>query len=68
MQIVTFRRICRAFGITAAVTLACVLLGTATGRDVLAWVYLQSTEAITNATHLHAFPLDRLDPTCPQCM
>jgi hypothetical protein len=31
-------------------------------------VYLQSTDAISHATHIHGFPLDRLDPTCPQCM
>jgi len=48
--------------------LALLLVGTATGRNTLAWIYLQSTEAITNATHIHTFPLDRLDPTCPQCM
>ena len=28
----------------------------------------QPRTAIANATHLHGFPLDRLDPTCPQCM
>ncbi len=39
-----------------------------TGRNALAWIYLQSTEAITNAAHIHGFPLDRLDPTCSQCM
>jgi hypothetical protein len=55
-------------GIIAAVLLALLLMGTATGRNALAWMYLQSTEAITNATHIHGFPLDRLDPTCPQCM
>ena len=43
-------------------------LGQLPGRNALAWIYLQSTEAITNATHIHAFPLDRFDPTCPQCM
>jgi hypothetical protein len=48
--------------------LAFVLLGTDTGRDVFACVYLQSTEAIENATHFHAFSLDRFDPTCPQCL
>jgi hypothetical protein len=68
MQTVTFHRICQVFGITAAVVLALLLVGTATGRNTLAWIYLQSTEAITNATHIHGFPLDRFDPTCPQCM
>ncbi len=68
MQIVTSHRIYRISGITAAVVLAFVLLGTDTGRDMVAWVYLQSTDAIAKATHIHAFSLDRLDPTCPQCM
>ena len=68
MQIVTSQRIYRISGITAALVLALVLLGTDTGRDMLAWVCLQSTEAIAKATRIHAFSLDRLDPTCPQCM
>ncbi len=68
MQIVTSHRIYRISGITAAVVLALVLLGTDTGRDMVAWVYLQSTKAIANATHIHAFSLDRFDPICPQCM
>jgi hypothetical protein len=68
MQIVTFHRICGVFGITAIIAFVLVLLGTANGRNVLAWIYLQSTKAITNAAHIHAFSLDRLDPTCPQCI
>jgi hypothetical protein len=68
MQTVTFHRIRWAFGITAVLAVVVVLLGTANGRNVLAWIYLQSTEAITSATHIHAFSLDRLDPTCPQCI
>ena len=68
MQIVTFHRIRWVFGITAVLAVVVVLLGTANGRNVLAWIYFQSTEAITSATHIHAFSLDRLDPTCPQCI
>ena len=68
MQIVTSHRIYWISGITAAVVLAFVLLGTDTGRDMFAWVYLQSAEAIAKATHIHAFSLVRFDPTCPQCM
>jgi hypothetical protein len=67
MQTVTVHRVCPVFGIAAAVVLALLLVGTATGRNAMAWVYLRSTEAIINATHIHTFPLDRLDPTCPQC-
>lgn len=68
MQTTTFHRFSQVSGIIAAILLALLLIGTATGRNTLAWIYLQSTEAMTNAAHLHAIPLDRLDPTCPQCM
>jgi len=68
MQTVSLHRLYQASGIIAGLLLALMLVGTATGRNTLAWIYLQSTEAVTNATHFHAFPLDRLDPTCPQCM
>lgn len=68
MRTMTFHPTCQVSGLIAAATLALVLLGTATGRNALAWVYLQSTNAMTNATHIHSFPLDRLDPTCPQCL
>jgi hypothetical protein len=54
-------------GTVVAVVLAVALVATSAGRDALAWVYLQSTEAIQRSVHL-PFPLDRLDPTCPQCM
>ena len=65
MQTITFHRCCQVSGIIAAILLALLLIGTATGRNTLAWIYFQSTEAITNAPHMS---LDRLDPTCPQCM
>lgn len=68
MQIMPLHRFYQVSGIIAALLLALLLVGTATGRSTLAWIYLQSTEAVTNATRFHAFPLDRLDPTCPQCM
>ncbi len=68
MQTTTLHRSYQVSGIIAAILLALLLLGTETGRDALAWVYLQSTDAIAHATHFHGFPLDRLDPTCPQCM
>lgn len=68
MQIIPFHRFCQMSGIIAAILLALLLFGTANGRNTLAWIYPQSTETMTNATHYHAFPLDRLDPTCPQCM
>jgi hypothetical protein len=68
MQTIPFHRSYQVSGIIAALLLALLLIGTAKGRNALAWIYLQSTEAITNPTHVHTFPLDRLDPTCPQCM
>lgn len=64
----TLHRSYQVSGIIAAILLALLLLGTASGRGALAWVYLHSTDAIADATHIHGFPLDRLDPTCPQCM
>lgn len=57
----------QALAVTAA-ALVLVLLGTASGRNVTASVYLKSADALAHATHIHAFSLDRLDPTCPQCM
>jgi len=66
MQTIHFHRFSQVSGIIAAILLALLLIGTATGRNALAWIYLHSTEAITSTTH--RFPLDRLDPTCPQCM
>ena len=56
-----------ALGTAVAVALVLALMATSTGRNALAWIYLQSTEAIERSVHL-LFPLDRLDPTCPQCM
>ena len=55
------------FGTMLAVLLAVAVVATPTGRNALAWVYLQSTQAIEHNLHF-PFPLDRLDPTCPQCM
>ena len=68
MQTISVRRSYHFSGIIAAVVLALLLIGTRTGRNALAWIYLTATDAVVNATHIHGFPLDRLDPTCPQCM
>jgi hypothetical protein len=68
MQRITLDRFYQVFGITAGIVLALLLIGTSTGRETLAWIYLTSTDVIAHATHVHGFPLDRLDPTCPQCM
>ncbi len=55
------------FGTWLAALLAIAVVATPIGRDALAWVYLQSAQAIEHGVHL-PFPLDRLDPTCPDCM
>jgi hypothetical protein len=68
MQRISLDRLYQVSAITAALVLALLLIGTTTGRETLAWIYLTATDAIANATHVHGFPLDRLDPTCPQCM
>jgi hypothetical protein len=68
MQIIPVHRFYQVSEIIAAIVLALLLVGTATGRNTLAWIYLTATDAVANATHIHGFHLDRLDPTCPQCM
>jgi hypothetical protein len=68
MQRITLQRLYQVSGITAAIVLALQLVGTTTGRETLAWIYLTARDAIANAKHVHGFPLDRFDPTCPQCM
>lgn len=68
MQTTPIHRFYQVSGTIAAILLALLLAGTATGRTMLAWIYLQSTETMTNAAHIHGFSLDRLDPTCPQCL
>jgi len=66
MHVPTISRI-ETLGTVVVVVLAVVVIATSTGRNALAWIYLQSTEAIEHSVLL-PFRLDRLDPTCPQCM
>lgn len=54
-----------AFVFAAMVT---ALVATPVGRNALGWIYLQSTQALGHCIHFRFFSLDRLDPTCPQCM
>jgi hypothetical protein len=68
MPKITLYRFYQVSAITSAIVLALLLVGTTAGRETLAWIYLTATDAIANATHFHGFPLDRFDPTCPQCM
>jgi hypothetical protein len=67
MGTVIARRVRLICGATVVV-LFVLLVWTATGRNVLASVYLWYTDVITSATYIHVFSLDRLDPTCPQCL
>ena len=68
MQTTTFHHLSHVSGIIAAILLALLLFGTDNGRNALAWMYFQSTDAIADVAHAHVLPLDRFDPTCPQCM
>jgi hypothetical protein len=68
MPRISLDRLYQVSAITTAIVLVLLIIGTTTGRETLAWIYLTATDAIANATHVHGFSLDRLDPTCPQCM
>jgi len=68
MKSLGFHRTCRVAALTSAFALAFVLVWTDSGRNVVAWVCRQSAETLTDATHIRALSLDRLDPTCPQCI
>ena len=68
MHRISLDRLYQVSAIATTIVLVLLLIGTTTGRETLAWIYLTATDAIANATHVHGFPLDRLDPTCPQCM
>jgi len=68
MRTIPLHRSYQVSGIIVAILLALLLVRTATGRTMLAWIYLQSTETVTSATHFRSSALDRFDPTCPQCM
>ncbi len=65
MQTTTLHRSYQVSGIIAAILLALLLLGTETGRNALAWVYLQSTDAISRATHFHGSPPGQVVPDLP---
>jgi hypothetical protein len=56
MQTIPLHRFYQVSGIIAAILLALLFVGTATGRSTLAWIYLRSTETMTNAAYFHGFP------------
>jgi hypothetical protein len=68
MQPTTIHRIRSASATIAVILLILTLLASEMGRHVFSWVYLQSAHALEHAAPFQRFPLDRLDPTCPQCM
>ena len=51
-----------------ALLLAITLAAFPTGRRAIAWAYVEVSQPIQKITHPSSFSLDRLDPTCPQCM
>ena len=62
------KRLAAALQVTALSIVITASVATPVGRDALAWVYLQSIQVLGHCIHFRFFPLDRLDPTCPQCM
>ena len=62
------KRLAAALEVIAISIVIAASIATPVGRDALAWVYLQSTQAVGHCIHFRFFSLDRLDPTCPQCM
>jgi hypothetical protein len=37
-------------------------------RRAIGWSCIESVQSVERITHIRSFSLDRLDPTCPQCM
>ena len=62
------KRLAAALEVIVISIVIAVSMATPVGRDALAWVYLQSTQTLGHCIHFRFFSLDRLDPTCPQCM
>jgi len=68
MRARVFKRRAAALEVLAISLVIAASISTPVGRDALAWVYLQSTQALGHCIHFRFLLLDRLDPTCPQCM
>jgi hypothetical protein len=68
MRARVFKRRAAALEVIAISLVIAASVATPVGRDALVWVYLQSTQAIGHCIHFRFLSLDRLDPTCPQCM
>jgi hypothetical protein len=56
------------FAAVVAALLAISVVASPTARKAMAWTQIQTVEVIERITHPSCSYLDRLDPTCPQCM
>lgn len=68
MYLIVSNRLFVTVGALVFAAMVTASIATPVGRDALAWVYLQSAQAVGHCVHFRFFSLDRLDPTCPQCM
>jgi hypothetical protein len=48
--------------------LAITIASLPAARRGVVWACIHSFHAVEQITHLRSISLDRLDPTCPQCM
>lgn len=58
----------RLFVATLIAFLAAALVATPEGIGALVWIDSGYIHTIEKTTHVCSLSLDRLDPTCPQCM
>ena len=65
MQRISLDRLYQVSAITTAIVLALLLIGTATGRETLAWIYLTATDAICKCNPLPRFSPGQARPDLP---
>jgi len=56
------------FAAVVAALLAISVVASPTGRSAMAWTWIDTVEFMERITPPNSSYLDRLDPTCPQCM
>jgi hypothetical protein len=56
------------FAAVVAALLAISVVASPTGRRAMAWTWIDTVEVVERITHPGSSYLDRLDPTCPQCI
>lgn len=54
--------------ITAVALLSLAIAAMPAGGKGIAWLSVEFAHAIESVTEIRVFSLDRLDPTCPQCI